>query len=65
MTILEAVVWIIGILTAGGTLGSIAKSFSNARATVRDVIEELDQKRHEEQMEKERQYVREDDSEDH
>jgi hypothetical protein len=58
MTPLEAAVWIIGILTVGGTISNVAKSFSRANETMLDVSEWF-----KEQQEKREKNERQDDPE--
>lgn len=63
MTILEAVVWCFGIMVTGITICSVAKAFTEANSKLRDILESLDEARHERQMEEEKQYERENNSE--
>jgi hypothetical protein len=67
MTLIEAAVWMVGIISVCTTITTIAKSFSKANNTTADVREWLEsehQKHIEAQMDWERQNVRENDSED-
>lgn len=56
MTPLEALVWVVGILTAGGTISKVASSFQKARYTtydVRDMLEKEHWRNIERQMKEE------------
>lgn len=60
MTLIEAVVWLVGIITTGVTIRYTAGAFAIANKTLqeirwdfRKIIETLDDERHERQMQKE------------